>query len=44
MMNFKQKELAEKLFLQVKEKFPELEFFSHSHHPEHPNQVWILVS
>lgn len=44
MINFKQKELAEKLFLEVKQKFPEIEFLGYSHHPENPNQIWILVS
>lgn len=44
MMNFKQKELAEMLFSKVKEKFPEIEFLGYSHHPENPDQVWVLVS
>jgi hypothetical protein len=44
LMNFKQKELAEQLFADVKAKFPEIEFLGYSAHPENPNQIWIMVS
>ena len=43
-MNFKQKELAEQLFIDVKTKFPEIEFLGYSEHPENSNQIWVLVS
>ena len=43
-MNFKQQELAEQLFADVKSKFPEIEFLGYSEHPENSNQIWVMVS
>ena len=44
MMNFKKKELIQKIFFAVKEKFPEVEFISVTESPENPEDLWINVT
>jgi hypothetical protein len=44
MMNFKQKELIQKLFNTVKEKFPEVEFISVTEGPENPADLWVNIT
>lgn len=44
MINFKQKELVDKLFQAVKEKYPEIEFISVTEGPEDPADLWINVT
>jgi len=44
MMNFKQKELVEKLFNAVKEKFPEVELIKVTDGYEDPADLWVNVT
>lgn len=44
MINFKQKELVDKLFQAVKEKYPEIEFIGVTEGPEDPADLWINVT
>lgn len=43
MMNFKQKELSHKLFEQLKERFPEIEFVNISESAEDPADLWVNI-
>jgi len=44
MMNFKQKELIDKLFQAVKERFPEVAFINVTESPEDPADLWINIT
>jgi hypothetical protein len=44
MINFKQKEIIQRLFNTVKEKFPEIEFISVTEGPENPADYWINIT
>jgi hypothetical protein len=44
MINFKQQELIDQLFREVKQKFPEVEFISISRSPEDPADLWLNVT
>jgi hypothetical protein len=42
-LNHKQKELIDKLYQDVKEKFPEIEFKDLSVSPDDPEHIWINI-
>ncbi|MGE0086068.1 MAG: hypothetical protein AB7S75_16795 [Desulfococcaceae bacterium] len=44
MINFKQKELIDKLFNAVKEKFPEVKFLKVTESPEDPADLWVNIT
>lgn len=44
MINFKQKELIQNFFREMKQKFPETEFVSVSESPENPSDLWINIT
>lgn len=44
MMNFKQKELVDRLFNAVKEKFPEMKFLKVTESPEDPADLWVNIT
>ncbi len=44
MINFKQQELADKLFNSVKERYPDIQFDRLSESPEDPSDIWIYAS
>lgn len=44
MMNFKQKDLIEKLLEAVKSNFPEVQLLSITESPEDPNDLWVNIT
>lgn len=44
MINFKQEELIEKLIIQIKEKFPDVDLINITESPEDPESLWINVT
>jgi len=44
MINFKQRELIDRLFNAVKEKFPEVNFLKVTESPEDPADLWVNVT
>ncbi len=44
MMNFKQKELIDRLYNAVKEKFPEVSFLKVTESPEDPADLWVNIT
>ena len=43
MINFKQQQLIDELFLKTKKRFPKIKFLNVSHSPEDPSDLWINV-
>jgi len=43
MINFKQRELSQMLFDELKKQFPELELINIVESPENPNSIWVRV-
>lgn len=44
MTNLKKKKLANKLYLAIKEKFPEVELMSITESPEDPADLWLNIA
>jgi hypothetical protein len=44
MINFKQEELVQELFKNVKAQFPEIEFISVTESPEDSNDLWLNIT
>lgn len=44
MINFKQKELIDKLFCKTQEKFPEIQLINITESPEDPNDLWVNIT
>lgn len=44
MINFKQEELVQELFKNVKTQFPEIELINVTESPEDPNDLWLNIT